>query len=117
MAKTLLLSFDDSERMQTFVRNIENLVDKARGEGSIRTESIELILGTLDKSVQNPPIKTDDERICSLFVCGEMVNRGCLADLNKKFDHEIGLHSGSVEIREDTGNGWVVLRSRMRRNA
>ncbi len=114
---SLLLSFANPEKMDEFLQAIEKCIDKARDEALLNNESIGFILQTFSESVVDPPLKRDDERMCSLFVCGEMVHRGFLADLHKRFEHEVSLHSGSVEIREDTGNGWKVLRSRSRRNA
>jgi CRISPR/Cas system type I-B associated protein Csh2 (Cas7 group RAMP superfamily) len=50
----------------------------------------------------------------ALFVSGQKLVEGTLKDMNQRFVQEIGVHSASVEVREQTEDGWIKIRSRMR---
>lgn len=126
MPKTLLLTFDDESQRDEFLDAMNVIIHtttdpaganmKHQAEGwEKRKENGEFLQKVMRTAKLDPPIKSDGERLCTLFVSGKKMLEGSLADLNKRFDQEVGVHSGSVEIREKRDDEWVVVRNRMRK--
>lgn len=125
MTKTLLLTFDDQENRQKFMQVLQEAAATMTSEDGPNVQNAsegweqrkangELIQKAVSTAVTDPPIKSDTDRICALFVSGKKLVDGNLADLNKRFELEVGSHSGSVEIREKRGDEWTTVRRRMR---
>lgn len=125
MANTLLLTFDDKNQRQKFIDIMDQLVFTTANEKGMNLQNqLEgweerkkdglFVESVIKNAIRDPQVKDESERIAALFVSGQKIMDGMIPELNKRFELEVGSHSGSVEIREKRGGEWVVIRRRMR---
>ena len=109
--KTILLTFENESQRDEYLKlmriaaaNMVTVEDQA---------NTKLFVDALDNVRFDPPIKPDSERPTALYVAGQKMLEGSLADLNVRFDQEITQHSGTVQIREQRGDQWHIIRQRL----
>jgi hypothetical protein len=116
--KSVLFTFESAETRDRFLAHLKEVAetmacssDVPEGYGKRKAGS-ELLLTTLNTAKFDPPIKADHERQCSLWVSGQKLYDGGLADLQKKFQQECASHSASVVLREFRNGEWHEIRAR-----
>ncbi len=116
--KTILLTFENETERDEYLKIMRQMAaymitpsQKTVATSDVKTNG-ELILKVLDTIKFDPPVKSDSERLAALFVAGQKMQEGNLAELNKLFTQEITQHRGSVQIREYRDDKWVVIRQR-----
>lgn len=97
--KSILITFADDTERDAFLEEVR----------ALQSDSVRKALGTVRL---DPPIKDDHERQCALFVSGQKLVEGSLSELNQRFQQEVGVHSGSVVIKELRGGEWHEIRAR-----
>jgi hypothetical protein len=115
--KTVLFSFPNDKVRDQFLRLTKAAADTmllpetierdatARSDG----ECLKNALGTVRL---DPAIKADHERVVALFVSGQKMQEGSLAELRKRFQQECDSHKANVELRELREGEWVTIHSR-----
>lgn len=109
--RTILLNFENAEKRDEFLSIVRSTADGLLASETNIDEG-ELLINTLRGLKLDPPIKTDQERIATLFVSGIKKSEGLLSDMQKLFSLEAGSHSASVELKELRDGKWVVIQSR-----
>lgn len=97
--KSILITFADDVERDQFLEQVR----------TVKADVVTKALGTIKL---DPPIKEDHERQCALFISGQKMMEGSLTELNRRFDQEVGSHSGSVIIKELRGGEWHEIRAR-----
>jgi len=121
--KTVLFSFASDKERDHFLEMLKDISDTmvspestARDGGEVRAADAALIQRTLDNIRLDPPVRSAEERQGALYVAGQKLVEGSIADMNKRFEQEIASHGGTVEIRELRGGQWVSVRTRRAHN-
>lgn len=96
------LEFRDDKEADRFLKCLERFCE------TLDPEEAAIYKSVLQKAKRNPT------GLYALFVSGQKLVEGTLKDMNQRFVQEIGVHSASVEVREQTEDGWIKIRSRMR---
>ncbi len=117
--KTILLTFPDDKIRDRFIRLLKEQaeamvgpVSQSQPEPEKRKSDSEMILRAIGSIKLDPPLKSDRERVVAIFVSGQKMTEGTLADLRKRFQQEVGSHSANVELRELRDGEWVTIQSR-----
>lgn len=117
MPSNVLFSFQNTTIRDKFIEVLNTMSDamiksdlhpgyeERQNNGKLLKEAINTIR-------LNPPVKSDNERSCALWVSGKKMLEGTLKELNTKFEEEIQSHSASVNIKELVDGQWLTIRER-----
>jgi hypothetical protein len=106
--KTVLFSFADDEIRDQFLGLLRDAAETIKEP----EDAADLIKGTLNTVVLDPPIKEDHERMVAIWITGQKMHEGPLSEMQRVFDQELGAHSGSVVMKELRGGEWLEIRAR-----
>lgn len=120
--KTALFSFEDDATRDRFfeilrqaslamAHNAETMDEPQRSTDIANSNLMTTSLNTIKL---DPPIKEDHERSAAIWISGQKLHEGHLAEMNRVFDQELASHSGSVVMKELRGGEWLEIRARRR---
>ena len=103
---TVTFSFKTAAERDRFMKHL--------AESSKRADSthIELITEALKNAKFDALIKSEQDKVYSLWVSGQKMVEGQLPEIENKFKLECDSHSASVAIREMKNGVWVDIRKR-----
>jgi len=108
--RTLLLTFEDDVERDQYLKLVLKPTPLSESETL-------LLQKTVETAKFDPPIRPDSERVAHLFVSGQKMAEGLLPAMQARFDQEVGVHSASVELREQRNGEWLVVRKRAKRQS
>lgn len=128
---SILLTFEDDQQREEFIRITKGLADLARklGDTEETKRQTELICKTIDTAtpfdqISNPATTNPAVSSCScnhdfnekhaLFVSGKKMLEGTFSEMQKLFKREVTQHSGSVEVRIYREDKWRPVMQRPR---
>lgn len=116
--KTVLFSFPDDVTRDRFLRLIKSTYEPMLQNAGATPEDLstkhngEILKSALGTVRLDPPIKADHERVVALFVSGQKMVEGTLAEMRKRFQQEVDSHSAPVSLRELRDGSWVEIQAR-----
>ena len=115
MPKTILMTFENDDTRDRFLSYLgQHVKDLSETQDTLGHDvNILPILRSALNSVRlDPPIKSTAERVAALFVAGQKMSEGPLANIMKSFEAECANHSAYVAIKELQNGEWVTIRDR-----
>lgn len=103
--KSVTLSFNNTTERDQFMKSLNDLAKHD-------TPHAKLVTRVLKTAKFDAELKPDSERVCSLWVSGQKLVEGPLAEIQNKFKMECDAHSASVAIREMKNGTWVDIMKR-----
>lgn len=116
--RTILFTFADDKTRDRFLDAVRGAAETMVESSDVpegfegRQTSGNLVLSTLRTAQFDPPVKSDHERQCSLWIAGSKLMEGNLSDMQKQFKQECASHSASVILKEYRGGEWHEIRTR-----
>lgn len=111
MPQTILMTFATDTDRDAFLAAVRHDSDE-RLEADPEEPTGLLYKDALASVKLNPPIKSQEDRVAALFVAGQKLSEGPLAQVMRSFDSEIAAHKATVEIRELINGEWQQIRIR-----
>ncbi len=108
--KTLTLSFPDDKSRERYLQLVQKLGER------LSTSDVEL-LAAARKTMQFDVAVEGGGVAAAVFVTGVKMIEGSKAEMERRFQQEIGAHQADVELRELRGGEWINIRSRKRQRA
>jgi len=111
--KNVLFSFPDDVARDKFLTLMKTMYTSMLEDNDVQMKNdgaiIKSALGTIRL---DPPIRADHERIVALYVSGQKMVEGTLADMRKRFQQEVDSHSANVSLKELRDGSWVEIQAR-----